>query len=951
MCMAWAIFQGFIKMSFQTDLLDVFRKYPFLHIDSSGLLTIVVPLTGAQLITDNFSKNQTNPIALYLFGDNTCKADLERRNFFDGTDDSDDEDDDLHVQTRPFSVLFENLIQDLTVLSVSSAEEQDKQFIQVLVDNLCALSNEVEAFHSGEMEQVDTSMDDDLLSNLPHFVSKGEFYVRCVPDSIRSLNLPNIRGIADSKECSERMIAEQKIPLYLESLTQIKPFAYEDKLTPLISRMLQKMRPMVVNLLSSNRSLLFQKLYSELKADGIFLPDIPQGLYKNMVTQLAYLLDPEEPCDTFSEDEITAAILSVVKQTGLVELDEKPVIDSFISCYQHAFHQYQLAHADGYEQRRESYQLFVLQTFLYLCVIQMRLKDRDCAKKFLEILQDNDESDCCITNFFCNEPEARKWLEQDFQITEAEYQAIVAATHEIVIAHIDAEHFDELRSACFPQLVSGSHYFVMSGRLNWSYLPISERCSSIPTPMQQKALMEARFEQFYNERVALMQQSAHMMLIQDVMDQGGDELLYELIATNIDLLPRCFLERLLRDACRKNLQKSVALLLQHKIFDHELLHVILKTRPINADLYLVLLENEPRYVAQLTGQHLLDALKHDSLQEIELILKYRPDLFNYQNQYRVTSLMVACSVGNVEIAKSLMMMGADIYVTAEEHDASLVFNGKKADDFAQRVANHSEFTELFHNYSHDLEQSFLSNPLYKNNITPEHFVHALEYKDVALLNVLVRHCSHLADTLSEPLRVQMNALIEEERKEARLRAAEIEKTRATEREHTAEMEREAQRMRQLELNRRVKCLEPEFDTLIARIGDLKDLNSRDRLVAGLLIGYLSLEANEFFNNDISACSFEAFQRRCKTAFLCAKPEFSTHLGWHTYNSILRAFLGIIAALTVIPALSVEFASRDGYIGTFFGRPKRLALGKLEAIESEIEQELIGVGLQLGMFGV
>ena len=57
--------------------------------------------------------------------------------------------------------------------------------------------------------------------------------------------------------------------------------------------------------------------------------------------------------------------------------------------------------------------------------------------------------------------------------------------------------------------------------------------------------------------------------------------------------------------------------------------------------------------------------------------------------------------------------------------------------------------------------------------------------------------------------------------------------------------------------------------------------------------------------------------------------------WRNLNPIIKAILGVIAALTVIPAILAEFFSRDGFIGTFFNKPNTQMTKKFESMSLNI----------------
>jgi hypothetical protein len=57
--------------------------------------------------------------------------------------------------------------------------------------------------------------------------------------------------------------------------------------------------------------------------------------------------------------------------------------------------------------------------------------------------------------------------------------------------------------------------------------------------------------------------------------------------------------------------------------------------------------------------------------------------------------------------------------------------------------------------------------------------------------------------------------------------------------------------------------------------------------------------------------------------------------WRNLNPIIKAILGVIAALTVIPAILVGLFSRDGFMGTFFKKPNTHMTRKFESMSLNI----------------
>lgn len=56
--------------------------------------------------------------------------------------------------------------------------------------------------------------------------------------------------------------------------------------------------------------------------------------------------------------------------------------------------------------------------------------------------------------------------------------------------------------------------------------------------------------------------------------------------------------------------------------------------------------------------------------------------------------------------------------------------------------------------------------------------------------------------------------------------------------------------------------------------------------------------------------------------------------WDQLRPILKGILGVIAAITIIPAIIIQVKSSRGFIGTVFETPKTNSLIKLELFEKE-----------------
>ena len=71
----------------------------------------------------------------------------------------------------------------------------------------------------------------------------------------------------------------------------------------------------------------------------------------------------------------------------------------------------------------------------------------------------------------------------------------------------------------------------------------------------------------------------------------------------------------------------------------------------------------------------------------------------------------------------------------------------------------------------------------------------------------------------------------------------------------------------------------------------------------------------------SAERFKQFKSQCQHALNTVEKEAKNHRGWHKIDPVIRGFLGVLAALSVIGAIIVAATSKHGYSQTFFGKPE------------------------------
>lgn len=139
-------------------------------------------------------------------------------------------------------------------------------------------------------------------------------------------------------------------------------------------------------------------------------------------------------------------------------------------------------------------------------------------------------------------------------------------------------------------------------------------------------------------------------------------------------------------------------------------------------------------------------------------------------------------------------------------------------------------------------------------------------------------------------------------------------------------------------------LEQITKELIAK-DDLTGLNQskyeKAKFAAENLILKLRTYGEDFFSQAINKESIDFFENACKIEIRAAELEFKKHEGWwYNLNPILKAIIGILATITIIPALAVQCFTQNGYVETFFGKPKTEASEKINVFESHFDRFLV-----------
>lgn len=102
-----------------------------------------------------------------------------------------------------------------------------------------------------------------------------------------------------------------------------------------------------------------------------------------------------------------------------------------------------------------------------------------------------------------------------------------------------------------------------------------------------------------------------------------------------------------------------------------------------------------------------------------------------------------------------------------------------------------------------------------------------------------------------------------------------------------------------------------------------------------LIGNLEDYSEAFFTKPTPE-RFAEFKSKCNEAFASTAAELKQHRGvWDQLSPILKGFIGVLATLTVVPALIISLATKRGYVDTFFTTPAPVSANTLAEIESDM----------------
>jgi hypothetical protein len=99
------------------------------------------------------------------------------------------------------------------------------------------------------------------------------------------------------------------------------------------------------------------------------------------------------------------------------------------------------------------------------------------------------------------------------------------------------------------------------------------------------------------------------------------------------------------------------------------------------------------------------------------------------------------------------------------------------------------------------------------------------------------------------------------------------------------------------------------------------------------------KAQEDFFISPSVEAFPIFKDQCMRAITQAHQPLAAHRGtWHQLHPLIKGFLGVLATLTMIPALIIAAKSQHGYVHTFFNTPPTDSSKSLEEFKKGLPED-------------
>ncbi|WP_058534749.1 ankyrin repeat domain-containing protein [Legionella saoudiensis] len=724
----------------KNQLHSILSKYPFIHIDKVGELTILVPLTGARTVTADFTANSEKATALYLFGDNTCKSDLERTEFFKPTSTATN-------PKRSFDQLYADLIKELRALMHHQTVKNDATVIQTLIDSLEEQKKDADKFQ-GKNPNTD-KMRDDLCNGNQGFAVKGEFIVSMDPDGVRNLNLPNVLNLTTAGEEKQKLLPESfaRDREISTSLNTIPKITYVDPFVSYVREQVREDLDKCRQGLTQNPAQLFRTIYNALK-DKHYpkLTEKDSGFFDTLADNLKIIYGDEEDYKDYTEKEVVDAIQLILKQTGFFAPQEQAKY--FSNIFHQALTEFEGKNGSS-SNKIPTYKLFSLQTFLYLCALQLRLKNPEHAKKFLSELQQPATAKQLIKQLCSNEAEFIKMLQKTYGVTSQEYHALVNAAFEIITDHVDVPHFDELKVACSTKVLENTHYLVIGGRLCWSTSEITES-GTINSAEQKRREFDANFEKFFEHKEAYLDRKGHIQLLQELLN--GQAELEEAALQSLEYNAKTFSfsqkRQLLELAINKRKYKCAEFLVNQGVHDAKLFQLAFNQSPVNMQLVSSFTRANSNYMMHYaTTEQLAKAIREGRLEFIKIILALAPNLLETRLDYG-TPLMVACREGRADIVNYFMSVGANVLETTGSANTT-------AKSYAAQ-RNDRTLNRLFTDYHLRVREQLREGNSFPLLSTPGYFLTAIKQGEHQLVEVLLEYFPELKNEIT--LQVLIDAI-------------------------------------------------------------------------------------------------------------------------------------------------------------------------------------------------
>jgi len=375
-------------------------------------------------------------------------------------------------------------------------------------------------------------------------------------------------------------------------------------------------------------------------------------------TNMAYLLMSDSEIEIDGED-----LKGILTQVFTAELENVNSVKttSFASTYSNAYTVFSSRIGDRNSQHEtvlvkdsESFKLFTVQTFLYLISMQLHQTNIKTANEFLHHFLDKSHTIDLVRTLCTNEGAFKRQL-QTLGVNDERYKILLDATNEIVLSHVAAPHFDELRTLVTATRPNDTtNYLVIGGSLCWSAAAITE-LGNISSKAQQSEQLDNNFAIFYQKMDTSIGYAIEFESLNNLIaNQCELELFKTKLQTTLSALSAEQLGALLLSAIDAHPAAAVWLHQQgakHRDAFTRADDRLDRNNSIVKELLFRLLD----------GKELMTTIRYCTDNDrVRRYLSIKPSLIEFRDNESLTPILLASQRGNYYLVKELLSMGAQI---------------------------------------------------------------------------------------------------------------------------------------------------------------------------------------------------------------------------------------------------------------------------------------------------